>query len=71
MKAVLLAFCLVLGTLVAGAPVVERGHVKPTSILFLGDSFSDTVRFLSVNKSGSKLSDVPLSTALVTRETEH
>jgi len=41
MKAVMLAFCLVLGTLVAGAPVVERRHVKPkfTSILVFGDSF--------------------------------
>jgi len=73
MKAVLLAFCLVLGTLVAGAPIVERRHVKPkfTSIVVFGDSFSDNVRFLSVNKSGSKLSDVLLSIALVIRETEH
>ena len=69
----MLAFCLVLGTLVAGDPVVEHRHVKRnfTSILVFGDSFSDNVRFLSVNNSGSKLSDVPLSMALVIRETEH
>jgi len=73
MKAVMLAFCLVLGTLVAGAPVVERRHIKPkfTSMLVFGDSFSDTVRFLSVNKSDSKVSHVPLPIALVIRETEH
>ena len=60
----MLAFCLVLGTLVAGALLL-------TSILVFGDSSRDTVRFLPVNKSGSKLSDVPLSIALVIRETEH
>jgi len=63
MKAVILAFCLVLGTLVAGAPIVEHRHVKPKITSISGDSFSDIVRFPSVNKSGSKLSDVPLSIA--------
>ena len=49
MKAVVFASCLVLGTLVKGDPVVERGHVTPkfTSIVVFGDSISDNVRFPS------------------------
>ncbi len=49
MKAIVLASCLVFGTLVTGAPVVERRHVTPkfTSIVVFGDSFSDNVRFPS------------------------
>ena len=49
MKAVALVSFLTLGTLVAGAPVVERRHVKPkfTSVVVFGDSFSDNVRFPS------------------------
>lgn len=45
----MLASCLVFGTLVTGAPVVERRHVTPkfTSIVVFGDSFSDNVRFAS------------------------
>lgn len=49
MKAVGLVSFLTLGTLVAGAPIVERRHLKPkfTSIVVFGDSFSDNVRFSS------------------------
>ena len=50
MKAVAaLLSALTLGTLVAGAPVVELRYTKPkfTSIVVFGDSFSDNVRFPS------------------------
>ena len=49
MKVIVFASCLVFGTLVKGAPIVERRHVTPkfTSIVVFGDSFSDNVRFPS------------------------
>ena len=49
MKAAVFASCLVLSTLVTGAPVAERRHAtsKFTSIVVFGDSFSDNVRFSS------------------------
>ena len=65
MKAIVFASCLVLGTLVTGAPVADRRHVTPkfTSIVVFGDSFSDNVRFFP--------EDAHSDSHDVLRETEH
>ena len=56
MKAIVLASCLALGTLVAGSPVLDHNNYfekrasnssKFNTILVFGDSLSDNVRFSS------------------------
>jgi hypothetical protein len=69
MKAIVVAFYLVLGTLVTGVPVAERKHATPkfTSIVVFGDSFSDNVRF----PSWKRLQQLISRPHIVIRETEH